>query len=222
MRGGLSRSRAFSESICAFLGARDVFSPDVMSIAFAPARSYITIDPASLQTSSRFPGKTSAQATEPFSSARSARRKRAAALSIFCGALTDAAFAAVTPYANSGGVPAVRSPIVRPAAHQISRYGLPMVFAAPLSFESFTSSVRFKSFVFATAFSASHCRTIDLCNALLTRPQTTRPPALLRERRVVFYYGKDTYFPALGRVYGFYALGGYAAFLFRAGRILPA
>ena len=76
--------------------------------------------------------------------------------------------------------------------------------------------------VFATAFSASHCRTIDLCNALLTRPQTTRPPALLRERRVVFYYGMETYFPALGRVYGFYALGGYAAFLFRAGRILPA
>lgn len=141
---------------------------------------------------------------------------------LLCGVLTDVAFAAVTPYVNSGGVPAVRSPIVRPAAHQISRYGLPMVFAAPLSFESITSSVRFKSFVFATAFSASHCRTIDQCNALLTRPQTTRHPALLRERRVVFYYGKDTYFPALGRVYGFYALGGYAAFLFRAGRILPA
>lgn len=80
MRGGLSRSRAFSESICAFLGARDVLSPDVLSIAFSPARSYITIDPASLQTSSRFPGKTSAQSTEPFSSARSARRKRAAVL----------------------------------------------------------------------------------------------------------------------------------------------
>lgn len=80
----------------------------------------------------------------------------------------------------------MRSPIVRPAAHQISRYGLPMVFAEPLSFESVTSSVRFKSFVFATAFSASHCRTIGLCNALLTRPQTTRHPALLRERRVVF------------------------------------
>ena len=82
MRGGLSRSRAFSESICAFLGARDVFSPDILSIAFAPARSYITIDPASLQTPSLFPGKTSAQATEPFSSARSARQKRAAALSL--------------------------------------------------------------------------------------------------------------------------------------------
>lgn len=92
----------------------------------------------------------------------------------------------------------MRSPIVRPAAHQIFRYGLPMVFAEPLSFESITSSVRFKSFVFATAFSASHCRTIGLCNALLTRPQTTRHPALLRERRVVFYYGKDTFFSCFG------------------------
>lgn len=139
-------------------------------------------------------------------------------------------FAVVTPYANSGGVPAVRSPIVRPAAHQISRYGLPMVFAAPLSFESITSSVRFKSFVFATAFSASHCRTIGLCNALLTRPQTTRHPALLRERRVVFYYGKDTYFPALGRVYGFLLwadtllsyFGQGALFLRRGGRVFSA
>ena len=52
--------------------------------------------------------------------------------------------------------------------------------------------------VFATAFSTSHCRTIGLCNALLTRPQTTRHPALLRERRVVFYYGKDTFFSCFG------------------------
>jgi hypothetical protein len=136
--------------------------------------------------------------------------------------LTDAAFAAVTPHSNSGGVPAVRSPIVRLAAHQIFRYGLPMVFAAPLSFESITSSVRFKSLVFATTFAASHCRTIGLCNALLTRPQTTRPPALLRERRVVFSLREGYIFSCFGAGTWFYALGGYAAFLFRAGRILPA
>ena len=84
--------------------------------------------------------------------------------------------------------------------------------------------------VFATAFSASHCRTIGLCNALLTRPQTTRHPALLRERRVVFYYGKDTYFPALGRVYGFLLwadtllsyFGQGALFLRRGGRVFSA
>lgn len=93
----IAQSRLFRIDLRVSRSGRVFFSPNRIFVVFAPARSCIKIDPASLQTSSRFPGKTSAQATEPFPSARSARRKRAAALSVFCGALTDAAFAAVVP-----------------------------------------------------------------------------------------------------------------------------